>query len=380
MRVIFGIYCLITYVYLSANSYGQDLSTIKPFLDEQVKEGKVAGGSVLVYHKGKTIFYEGFGYFDIESQTAFKPDSPVVIASISKPVLGTALHKLSDSGKLDLNAGIDKYFPAIAVAKLQSGETVNRAPTTIELLTHTAGIINDESKGGRIWFQSWVRNKSLEYVMDKVIAENPFRHHPGLKTSYSGVGTDIAARVGEISSGLPRNKMLQVYFAEPLGMKDTFYRDKAGLELRKLKMPTRYHISKVTGKLNANRVGNLPESDTYASSGGSVVSTAQDLLKWMLMIRNSGKHNGVTYLLPNTLNAMLTKNKVGNAAAGGLWVRESDAEGKALVLGHTGSSGTSIWIDLKNDIIGIILTQTKGSDFKPVRLELEKRIHEALLN
>jgi CubicO group peptidase (beta-lactamase class C family) len=64
-----------------------DLTSVRQYLKPSVTDGTVAGGSVLIIHKGKVIYGSVFGYFDRKTKKPFKFDSPVIVDSISKPVL-----------------------------------------------------------------------------------------------------------------------------------------------------------------------------------------------------------------------------------------------------------------------------------------------------
>jgi CubicO group peptidase (beta-lactamase class C family) len=105
------------------------------------------------------------------------------------------------------------------------------------------------------------------------------------------------------------------------------------------------------------------------------MSTAPDLARWLMMIRNQGQdENGEPFLKAETVAEMLAPFPRSRNARCGLFIRKKDDKGKPLVVGHTGSSGTNCWIDFENDIIGIMLTQTRGKDIKAFRIELENRV------
>lgn len=349
---------------------------LRAFLDRSIEDGSVAGGSVLVFHKGAVAFHAGFGFADLASRKPFTADTPVVIASISKPLLATALYRLVESGKLDPALPITAYLPEFSGRKLASGEEPSRAPTFTELLTHTAGLRGDKAPEGRLWFQDWTRGKTLAFVVSKVAEDIPFATHPGTRHSYSGIGTDVAARIGEVVSGLPRNEYFSRLLCEPLGMKSTFYQDVKQLGGRGLSMPTRYSRNETTGKLTLYRGPPAPEPLQYSSSGGSIVSTPQDLLRWLCLFRNRGVHEGTAVLSPDTIKRLLAPHSLGANAAGGLFVQRKSGDGTPTRFGHTGSSGTSVWIDLESDTVGILLTQT--SNLGPFRLSLEKLISDAV--
>tara|TARA_R110002049_G_scaffold4601_5_gene32822 strand:- start:1137683 stop:1138843 length:1161 start_codon:yes stop_codon:yes gene_type:complete len=357
-----------------------DFGPIREFLERSVDQGVVAGGSVVVLHDGEIVFQSGFGFADLESETPFEVDTPVVVASISKPMLGTTMFRLADVGILDLQTPVAKYLPEFNEIKLESGAALDRQPIVSELLTHSSGLRHDDAKSGKIWFQKWTKGKTLEDVVKRVAIEFPFVTQPGTKFAYSGIGTDVLARIGEIVSDQPRNEMLQTHLCIPLEMKTTFYWDETGLERMRRQMPTRYYRDKkVGGGLRVYKGISQTKPNRYTASGGTIVSTAPDLLKWLQMIRSGGVHGDRVFLTPQTHSEMLQANELTGVARGGLFVRKRDDQGKPVGFGHTGSSGTNVWIDFETDTIGIMLTQTRGSDIKAFRIELERRISDTLL-
>jgi CubicO group peptidase (beta-lactamase class C family) len=355
-----------------------DFNNLDIFLQKSVEAGTVAGGSVLILHKGKVLYHHGFGFSDLKAKTPFPADAPVIIASISKPILATAAFRLVESKQLDMAAPISKYLESFQNLKLESGEPLNRTPTTGELFTHTSGMRNDEAPGGRPWFRTWVKGKPLSEVVDRFAKEFPFKNPPGTHYAYSGIGTDVAARIMEVASGQTRNKLLLDEVAKPLDMTRTFYLDATSLK-QVGSMPSRYYHDK-QGNLVPHLKRFTPPPETYSPSGGTIISNAPDLANWLLMIRNHGQHDGKEFLAPETINQMLTRAPKSNNAHGGLFVRKKDTNGQAVRVGHTGSSGTNCWIDFENDIIGIVLTQTSGQSIPDFRPACEKLVTESILN
>ncbi len=92
----------------------------------------------------------------------------------------------------------------------------------VELFTHTSGLRNDESPGGRPWFAGWTKGKTLEEVVRGYAEKFPFKAPPGTRYAYSGIGTDVAARVAEFASGSCRNDLLLETVCRPLGMSHTY--------------------------------------------------------------------------------------------------------------------------------------------------------------
>ncbi len=353
-----------------------DFAPVRRMLRHATTTGVVAGGSILVLHHGEVVLGEGFGFADVVSKSPFTLDTPVVIASISKPLLGTAAFHLAENGKVNLTLPISESLPEFNNAKLESGEALVRAPNLIELFTHTSGMRNDDATGGRPWFASWTDGKSLEDVVKKYARDFPFQAQPGRRYAYSGIGTDVAARVLEVASKQSRNELFIAEVAKPLGMSRTRYRDTESIK-HIGHMPTRYYRGK-DGSLLVSRERPLPSPTTYCSSGGTIISTAPDLARWLMMIRNNGKHEDHAYLTADSMTAMLASVPLSSRARGGLSIRKKDSKGKVLVVGHSGSSGTNCWIDFEHDIIGIVLTQTSGKQMDAFRNELEKLVSECI--
>ncbi len=383
--------CVLSLLSVAGGQESQpNFDSIRDYLDQSVRNETVAGGSVVVFHQGNVVFQTGFGYADIESGRPFEITTPVIVASVSKPLLGTTMFRLAQSGKLDrkldLAAPLTDYLPEFRDSKLADGTALARPPKVGELLTHTSGLRFDQANNGRIWFQQWTRGKTIEQVVKKVAFDFPFVRQPGTKFAYSGIGTDVLARVAEVATGLPRNEILRTHLCKPLDMANTFYRDQAGLKRHGVTMPTRYRLSEIdkgTGEKESPPTQRtlvlyqgrpVPETDRYGSSGGTVISTAPDLLKWLRMIRDAKIGKDESYLKQSTLNEMLAEHRLGKITSMGLFVRARSDSGEPVRLGHTGSSGTNVWIDFESDTIGIMLTQTLGSDIKPFRIELEKKI------
>lgn len=357
-----------------------DFSSVRSLLNDVVEEGKIAGGSVLVMYRGEVVFEEGFGYADLNEKIPFQVDTPAVIASISKPLLGTAAFRLAEHGNLNLTQPISEYIPEFQKAKLETGAVSKRAPTMIELFTHTSGLRFDDAPEGRPWFAKWTKGKPLAQVVERYARDFPLKAQPGTRYAYSGIGTDVAARVLEVTTRLPRNELLVAEVTKPLGMTHTFYRDAESLKHFDL-MPKRYYCDKGDAfQLSKSR--SIPPVNTYSSSGGSIISTAPDLARWLLMIRNGGEIEGKPFLASKTVAQMLADAPRSKNACGGLFIRERGENGEPLVIGHSGSSGTNCWIDFKNDILAVVLTQTKGEYINNFRAEMEKRVtgvfqHEA---
>lgn len=146
MRFVLMVFVLISGLRVAV---AVDFAPLLNSIENAVTEGKVAGGSLLVLRRGEVVLERGFGFADLESKRPFQVDTPVVVASISKPLLGTVAFRLHERGKVKLADPISESLPEFAGRDLESGEPLKRAPTTLELFTHTSGIRQSDVPGGR---------------------------------------------------------------------------------------------------------------------------------------------------------------------------------------------------------------------------------------
>ena len=130
-------------------------------------------------NSSNTICSVFFGFADVASKRPFRLESPVVIASISKPLVGTTAFRLSQKEKLDLLVLVSKYLPELLKGVLESGVPLKRAPTTQELLMHISGMRGSEAPGGRPWLASWTEGKLLGEVVQRDEVEFPFKAQRG---------------------------------------------------------------------------------------------------------------------------------------------------------------------------------------------------------
>ena len=104
-----------------------------------VQQGDSSGIVTLVGHKGSIVHLGAVGVADIASGKPMQTDSAFAIASMTKPVVGTALMILQDEGKLSVDDEVAKYIPGFADVKLRNGDAVSRAITIRDCVTHSAG-------------------------------------------------------------------------------------------------------------------------------------------------------------------------------------------------------------------------------------------------
>ncbi len=342
---------------------------LRKHLDESVLRGEVPGGAVLLMHDGKKIFKEGFGFRHIKHAKPFTAETPFHVASISKPIIATLVVKLAAERRLDLDRPIDTYLHEMSDLLLESGEAPATLPTLRQCLSHTAGFRSDYDKGGRPWLRYRHQGMTLADVVARE-AKMPMPINPGEEFSYSGIGYDIAGRIIELSTGHSLEVAIQTELFEPLGMTHSTYHPD---EDTAKQMADFYWLWRSDGKFRRKLNQPLIPPGNYISVGGGIVSTLDDLSKFMLLHQNYGVHDGKQFIPRDAIQEMYRGDRPGKYYGLGFMLRSAGKDGLANEISHSGSSGTLMWLDRRQQNIGVLVTQHRISEGAKMP-ESEKRI------
>ena len=330
---------------------------MKPFVERK----EVAGVVTLVVGRGQVLDAQSVGQADVANGTPMRPDTIFWIASMTKPVTGTAIMMLQDEGKLSVEDAVGKYVPELKDLKTKEGKPANL--TLRHLLTHTSGM--GEATGD----QSRKAEKLANLI--PVYAGQPVKFEPGSKWEYCQSGINTLGRIVEVVSGKPFEVFLQERLFGPLGMKDTtFYLSDAQLS----RLAKSYERT-ADGQLKEKPVfildGHAPNSrQRYPAANGGLFSTAPDYGRFCQMILNQGTFDGRQYLRPETVKQMCslqtpesirTGFTEGNGWGFG-WcvVRRPQGVTEKLspgTFGHGGAYGTQAWIDPVKGVAYVLMTQ-----------------------
>lgn len=338
---------------------GQQTTKLTHAVEPFVRKGALAGAVMLVADRQKTLTIETTGYSDVAAKTPIAADGLFWIASMSKPVTGTALMVLVDEGKVQLDDPIEKYLPEFKGMWLMSEQDndhqllrrPSRAITIRDTLRHTSGMP----------FASVMEKPTLDglplSVAVRSYAMTPLVYDPGTRYQYSNAGINTAARIIEIVEKQSFEDFLQQRFFDPLGMKDTTFwpndeqvarvvkayspsEDKQGL--REIK------ISQLTYPLNNRSRGPMP--------AGGLFSTAADMGLFCQMILNNGEFRGRRYLSEKAVKEMSTRQT-------GEPIKDSYGLGWAVGdgwLGHGGALATNMTVNYKQGLATVWLIQHAG--------------------
>jgi CubicO group peptidase (beta-lactamase class C family) len=353
---------------------------LRPFVDDR----EISGAVTLVATPERIVHLDATGKADIGEGRPMRPDTIFWIASMTKPITGTAVLMLQDEGKLSVDDPVEKYLPEFKSLKTADGKPVR--VTIRHLLTHTSGmgeISSAEARG----------IKNLAGVIPLYVAK-PVKFEPGTKWTYCQSGINTAARVVEVVSGAAFDEFVDRRLFGPLGMKDTtFY-------LTEMQLPRlcKAYRRSDRGELSTTDVGILngkqpTNRDRFPAANGGLFSTAPDYARFCQMVSNGGEYEGRRYLKPESVQLMTTVQsgdlKTGFTPGNGWglgWCVIREPQGVTAMLspgsfGHGGAYGTQAWIDPGKKRIYILMIQRAdfpNSDGTEVRRAFQETANSTL--
>lgn len=312
------------------------LRNIAPIIEKSIAEGNYPGAVVLVGHRGHIIYKGVFGNRRVVPSVApMQFDTIFDVASLTKVVAtAPAIMQLVEQGKIRLDAPVAKYWPEFA--------SNDKEKITIrELLTHTSGL------------------SAAEVTSLSEIERLAPKEKPGTTFIYSDVNFVVLSHLVEIISHEKFDHYANKNIFQPLGMKDTFF-------LPSDKLQNRIAPTEIID--NELRWGKVHDPVAYAMKGvagnAGVFSTAHDLAIFAQCLLNGGKMKASHYLLgPLTVLKMTSPQTANNidAQRGFGWDIDSPYSNRGELFpvqsyGHTGWTGTSLWIDPRSKTFVIVLT------------------------
>lgn len=343
-----------------------------------LKDKAFPGATLAVGYRGK-VAIRAFGKLSYEAKAAaVKPTTMYDIASLTKVVATTTLvAKLAEGDfavPLDLDAKIERYLP-----EWTSGpqpEWRHRV-TVRHLLTHTSGL--------PAFKEYWRTSKSKQDTLEKIFAE-PLEYEPGTKETYSDLGIILMAEIIERLTGRKLDDLANNFVFAPLGMKDSMYEPPKNLwpQIAPTEIDNNLRHRLVHGEVhdeNAFAIGGV-------SGHAGVFSTAPDLAAFCQMLLNGGVYAHQRILRRATVGQFTTPQQLSGGARtlgwavptpGGL----SGHYFSAHSFGHTGFTGTSIWIDPDRQLFVVFLTNRvhptrENQKIQQVRRDLHDAVMQAL--
>ena len=387
-----------------------------------VDTGLLPGILTQVCRKGEIVHTGMSGSMDLARNKAMREDALFRIYSMTKPITAVALMMLVEEGKIGLDDDVHTHIPSWKNLRVYAsgmpslvantaGQFITTAPhrrmKVVDLVTHTSGLtygfmmrtsIDAEYRRQKVGdFQT---PGGLDAFIEQ-LANIPLDFSPGEAWNYS-VSIDVMGYLVQKLSGMTFGEFLRTRLFEPLGMKDTFFSVPAD------KMD-RFCSCYMPGKDGKLVIQDDAGKSTYAeppkleSGGGGLVSTAHDYMRFCRMMLGGGTLDGVQILSPKTV-AMFGMNLLpGNKLMADMSLAATFSEAgyggigfsigcgvtmdiaKARIPGTPGeffwggAASTAFWIDPKEDLAVVFMTQVMGTDARlTLRRDLRTLVYSAM--
>ena len=363
----------------------QRLERVSQTIKAQMADGRFPGAVVVIARKGKIGYFEAFGLRDPAGGAAMSKDAIFRLYSMTKPFTSVAAMMLAEDGKLTLADPVSKYFPQLAnlqvtvAEKDTDGKTTyklvkaERPITVQDLLRHTSGFVygqftaNEQVKAAYSTLGVDWQDVTPAEQIDR-LAQAPLAHQPGTVWEY-GLSTDVLGRVVEKVAGMPLGAFLAERVFVPLKMNDTAFvvpKEK----VTRLAQP--FPVDKATGKPITLLDVTAPQKNDAGGAGSA--GTAGDYARFLQMLLNGGQLDGAR-LLGRATVAYMTADHLdtikppipgllppGYGFGLGFAVRKGNGvasvPGSAGEFNWGGAAGTGFWVDPKEQLAVVVMTQT----------------------
>ena len=331
---------------LAQAASAQSVAEIDQAVEQGIQRGVYPGAVVVIGRKDSIIYARGYGHFTwSRSSPVPVPDSTLWdIASISK-VMGTAsaVMRLVDAGRVDLDAPLRRYLPRFS-GGLKDQVTV-RMP-----LDHTSGL--------RSYVPFFKRARSRAQAIELLYAERPTRR-PGDLPVYSDLNAMLLGLLVEAVSGMPLDRFVTREVFEPLELAQTTYHPPSAL--RRRTMPSAvWRGQPIQGQVNDPNAAILGGAAGHAG----IFSTGLDLARYAQVWLRGGTGPHGQWVSSTTVKRFLTRGSNSGPRLLGWDTPELNLAEPSLfgtlisdaAYGHTGFTGTELWIDPTRDLFLVFLT------------------------
>src|SRR5580704_10200926 len=347
-------------------------------LEAAVKDQAFPGATLAVGYKGKVTIH-AFGNLSYDANApAVDIRTMYDIASLTKVVVTTTLvAKLAEGDfpvPLDLDAKVERYLPEWAAGPSGQDLEWRHRVTVRHLLTHTSGLPPFK--------EYWRTSKSKQETLTRIFAE-PLDYEPGTKAVYSDLGIILMAEIVERLTGRPLDDLAKTYIFSPLGMKNTTYRP--AKNLWSWIAPTEFDRN-----LRHRLVqGEVHDENAFTMGGVSghagVFSSAPDLAAFCQMLLNGGVYAHRRVLKRASIAQFTAPQSLSNGTRTLGWAVPTEGSSSGHYFsthsfGHTGFTGTSIWIDPDRQLFVVLLTNRVNPTRENQKIaQVRPALHDAVM-
>ncbi|TWB01421.1 serine hydrolase domain-containing protein [Bradyrhizobium stylosanthis] len=347
----------------------------------EIDKGTVPGLTVLVARRGQVGWFEALGKQSPAGPAPMARDSIFRIFSMTKPIVSVGIMALVEDGHLLLADPVAKFIPEFADQKVGvvSGGKLELVPpkrpmTVQDLLRHTSGLTYEHQGDGpvhKLYQESRVRSRKITNAEHAaLVASFPLVCQPGDEFNYSR-STDILGRIIEVVSGKSLGAFLTERILAPLQMAETGF---STSEANAHRLAEPFAADPWTGDKVA--LFNMLEQPVMESGGGGLVSTTMDYARFALMLRNGGTLDGNRIIGRKTLELMASDHLGPDVKTNGTLLSPGHGFGLGFAVRRdagiapfpgsvgnyfwSGIAGTFFWIDPKEDLFAVFMSQGPG--------------------
>jgi CubicO group peptidase (beta-lactamase class C family) len=381
--------------------------------------GKITGCQVAVARHGHLAYFKSFGQMDRERGKPTADDTIYRIYSMTKPITSVALMTLYEQGYFQLNDPVSRYVPSWKDHRVwvsgEGADMKSEAPTRPvsfrDVLSHSAGFTYGGGLPGvgiqhpidKIYRELKVRSvggaDTMQQFLDK-LGQVPLRYQPGSAWMYS-LATDVCGALVEVISGKPFAQYLQDTIFGPLGMKDTSF-VVAPEKIDRFAANYQRGPDKKLKLIDDPATSDFTKDPGFKSGGGGLTGTTADYLRFCEMLRRGGELDGARILGPRTIEVMHMNHLPGGKdltqlAIGGFSETANEGVGFGLGFASTmsqvqtgtlgagdyywgGAASTIFWVDPKEDLSVVFMTQLMPSGTFNFRGQLKSIIYSSIID
>ena len=319
---------------------------LRRILEDGVRRKAFPGAVVVIGRHDRILYQDAVGFLDYEHNEPVTPGTVYDIASLTKVVgMTTGMIQLVAQGKVVLDSPVTAYVPAFSHPNV----------TVRNLMVHNSGLA--------AFHQWWPRVHSRQDMLDLVNHE-PLEQPPGAKMVYSDIGAMAEMEVLESVTGQRIDQYLQQHVFGPLGMQDTRYLPPPEWlpRIAPTEMDSAYRHAMVRGVVhdeNAYSMGGISGHAGLFSTGGDLSKIAQLLLSCFADSRRTTPDARIVDCATVRMFTRVQDSAFSSRALGWDTPSGESSAGDKLSrhsFGHTGFTGTSMWMDPEHDLFVILLT------------------------
>ncbi len=351
------------------------LQPVFSVIEKAIADKAFPGATLAVGYRGKVSLHS-FGKLSYEVDApATRNETMYDIASLTKVVVTTTLvEKLVEgdfASPLNLDAPIDRYLP-----EWDNGPQPDwrRKVTVRNLMTHTSGLPPFK--------EYWRTSTSKKETLSDIFVE-PLEYEPGTKVLYSDLGIILMAEIIQRLTGQPLNELAEHYIFEPLHMQNSMY-------LPPKKLWPEIAPTEIDNQLRHRLIqGEVHDENAFAIGGVSghagVFSTSPDLAAFCQMLLNGGVYGHRRILKRSTIVEFTVPQALAKNSRTLGWVVPTEGSSSGHYFsshsyGHTGFTGTSIWIDPDRQLFVVLLTNRVNPTRENHKIaEVRPAVHDAVI-